>query len=60
MTGTPTHVADHMQDWFEGGASDGFSLAIDSYHDEIDALVDEVVPILQERGLFHLDYEGTT
>jgi hypothetical protein len=42
------------------GACDGFSLAIDVYQDGIDAFVDQVVPLLQERGLFHLDYEGTT
>ncbi|MFP2906720.1 hypothetical protein ACLESD_17000 [Pyxidicoccus sp. 3LFB2] len=60
VTGTAADVADHMQQWFEAGACDGFSLAIDSYHDGIDAFVDQVVPLLQERGLFHLDYEGPT
>lgn len=49
-----------MQKWFEGGAVDGFSLAIESYHDRVDAFVDQVVLVLQERGLFHLDYEGPT
>ena len=28
--------------------------------DGIDAFVDEVVPILQERGIFHKEYEGKT
>ncbi|MFE2940302.1 NtaA/DmoA family FMN-dependent monooxygenase [Streptomyces sp. NPDC059255] len=60
VAGTATDVADHMQQWFEAGACDGFSLAIDAYHDGVDAFVDEVVPILQERGLFHHDYEGPT
>ncbi|MFJ9909792.1 NtaA/DmoA family FMN-dependent monooxygenase [Streptomyces sp. NPDC101152] len=58
--GPAADIADHMQQWFEAGACDGFSLAIDGYHDGVDAFVDEVVPILQERGLFHLDYEGPT
>ena len=53
-------TADHMQEWFEAGACDGFSVAIDVYEDGIDTFVDEVVPLLQERGLFHHDYEGTT
>lgn len=57
---TPEKIADHMQEWFEAGACDGFSLEIDAFHDGIDAFVDGVVPILQERGLFHLDYEGPT
>jgi FMN-dependent oxidoreductase (nitrilotriacetate monooxygenase family) len=60
VPGTASDIADHMQKWFEAGACDGFSLAIDVYADGIDAFVDEVVPVLQERGLFHNDYEGTT
>ena len=58
--GTATEAADHMQEWFESGAVDGFWICIDVYRDGIDAFVDQVVPILQERGLFHRDYEGTT
>ncbi|WP_327714681.1 NtaA/DmoA family FMN-dependent monooxygenase [Streptomyces sp. NBC_00490] len=60
VAGTAADTADHMQQWFEAGACDGFSIAIDSYHDGFDTFVDQVVPILQERGLFHDDYEGTT
>jgi len=53
-------TADHMQDWFEAGAVDGFWVSIDVYEDGIDTFVDEVVPLLQERGLFHAEYEGST
>jgi alkanesulfonate monooxygenase SsuD/methylene tetrahydromethanopterin reductase-like flavin-dependent oxidoreductase (luciferase family) len=60
VAGTAADVADHMQQWFEAGACDGFSIAVDGYHDGFDAFVDQVVPILQERGLFHDDYEGPT
>jgi len=60
VAGTAADVADHMQTWFEAGACDGFSIAIDSLHDGLDRFVDEVVPILQARGLFQLDYAGTT
>ncbi|MFF8196666.1 NtaA/DmoA family FMN-dependent monooxygenase [Streptomyces bobili] len=60
VAGTAADVADHMQRWFEAGACDGFSIAVDGYHDGFDAFVDQVVPILQERGLFHDDYEGPT
>lgn len=58
--GPPEVTADHMQEWFESGAVDGFWVSHDVYQDGIDTFVDSVVPILQERGLFHLDYEGTT
>ena len=58
--GTAVDTADHMQAWFEAGACDGFWVSIDVYEDGIDTFVDEVVPILQERGLYHRDYEGAT
>lgn len=53
-------TADHMQEWFEAGACDGFWLSPDVYEDGIDTFVDQVVPLLQQRGLFHIDYEGDT
>ncbi|MCQ2001056.1 NtaA/DmoA family FMN-dependent monooxygenase [Arthrobacter zhaoxinii] len=58
--GEATVTADHMQEWFEAGAVDGFWVSVDIYEDGIDTFVDEVVPILQERGLMPADYEGTT
>ena len=58
--GSPSAIADYLQEWFEAGACDGFWVSIDINEDGIDTFVDEVVPILQERGLFHHDYEGTT
>lgn len=53
-------TADHMQEWFESGACDGFWFSPDVYEDGIDTFVDQVVPLLQQRGLFHEDYEGDT
>ena len=60
IAGPPVDAADHMQAWFEAEAADGFWLSPDVYEDGIDAFVDGVVPILQERGLFHRDYQGMT
>lgn len=60
IAGPAIEAADHMQAWFEAGAADGFWISPDVYEDGIDAFVDGVVPILQERGLFHRDYEGAT
>ena len=31
-----------------------------TFPDELDLFVDEVVPLLQRRGLFRTAYEGTT
>lgn len=60
IAGPAIEAADHMQEWFEADAADGFWISPDIYEDGIDAFVDGVVPILQERGLFHHDYEGST
>ena len=60
IAGPGREAADHMQEWFEAGAADGFWISPDIYEDGVDTFVDSVVPILQERGLFHQDYEGAT
>lgn len=60
ITGPGIEAADHMQVWFEAGAADGFWISPDVNTDGIDAFVNEVVPILQERGVFHQEYEGNT
>ncbi|MGT2950961.1 nitrilotriacetate monooxygenase [Streptococcus cuniculi] len=60
VVGTTKDVADFLQEWFEAGATDGFSIVPDLAHDGVRAFVEQVVPILQERGLFHTDYEGST
>lgn len=60
IVGPGVEAADHMQSWFEAGAADGFWISADVNSDGIDAFVDEVVPLLQERGLFHKEYEGKT
>lgn len=49
-----------MQEWFEAGAADGFWISPDGYDDGIKDFVDRVVPILQERELFHRDHAGAT
>jgi alkanesulfonate monooxygenase SsuD/methylene tetrahydromethanopterin reductase-like flavin-dependent oxidoreductase (luciferase family) len=60
IAGPSVEIADFMQEWFEADAADGFWVVPDVFEDGIDAFVDGVVPILQERGLFHRDYEGVT
>ncbi|MES2710450.1 MAG: LLM class flavin-dependent oxidoreductase, partial [Pseudomonadota bacterium] len=52
--------ADTMESWFREGAADGFNLMPPYFPGQFDAFVHQVVPILQARGLFRRDYEGTT
>lgn len=58
--GTPTQVADEMEVWFTEKAADGFMLQFPLLPGDLEDFVEKVVPILQERGLFRLDYEGDT
>ena len=58
--GTPEEVADLMQAWLEGGACDGFIMQALQIPLELALFVDEVVPILQQRGLQRTDYRGST
>jgi len=58
--GTPEKIAVTIERWFNGGAADGFMLMAPSLPDGLEDFVDHVVPILQKRGLFRTEYEGTT
>ncbi|HWL28713.1 MAG TPA: LLM class flavin-dependent oxidoreductase, partial [Burkholderiaceae bacterium] len=60
MVGTPEQIADRMQAWFENEGADGFNLMPPSLPGGIEDFVDQVVPVLQERGLFRRDYESDT
>lgn len=60
VIGTPEQCADVIVDWFQDGAADGFNLMPPLMPMMLEAFCDEVVPILQKRGLFRTEYEGTT
>jgi FMN-dependent oxidoreductase (nitrilotriacetate monooxygenase family) len=60
IMGTPKMIADHMQEWLETGASDGFNVMFPYLPGGLDDFVNLVVPELQRRGLFRTDYEGKT
>ena len=57
---TLEQVADEMESWFKGGAADGFNLMPPVLPWLLDVFVDEVVPLLQRRGLYRDSYEGAT
>jgi FMN-dependent oxidoreductase (nitrilotriacetate monooxygenase family) len=58
--GTPEQLADRIEAWFRAGAVDGFTLMPAMLPYGLAAFVDEVVPLLQARGLFRTAYEGAT
>ncbi|MFI6999821.1 LLM class flavin-dependent oxidoreductase [Nocardia sp. NPDC050175] len=60
FAGTPTQIADELQSWFDNGAADGFNIMPPYLPGGLEDFVDQVVPILQERGLFRTDYQADT
>ena len=60
FVGTPQTIADQMEEWLTGKASDGFNIMFPYVPGGLDDFVDRVVPELQRRGLFRTEYEGAT
>jgi FMN-dependent oxidoreductase (nitrilotriacetate monooxygenase family) len=60
ICGTPTSIADTLEEWFIGKAADGFNVLPPYFPGAFADFVDLVVPELQRRGLFRRDYHGRT
>ena len=58
--GSPTRIADTLEEWFTSELADGFVVMPAYFPGAFDDFVDKVVPELQRRGLYRKDYEGTT
>jgi alkanesulfonate monooxygenase len=58
--GTPETIADQLEEWFINGAADGFNIMPPILPTGLDEFVNLVVPVLQKRGLFRTEYEGST
>jgi alkanesulfonate monooxygenase SsuD/methylene tetrahydromethanopterin reductase-like flavin-dependent oxidoreductase (luciferase family) len=60
VAGTPEHLADELQRWFEQGAADGFNVMPPYLPGGLTDFVDQVVPELRRRGLFRTEYTAPT
>jgi FMN-dependent oxidoreductase (nitrilotriacetate monooxygenase family) len=58
--GSPQTIAATISDFVQADASDGFILVPHITPGGLDPFVDQVVPLLQERGVIRTDYTGTT
>ncbi len=58
--GTPSQVAESMNAFVQADASDGFVLAPHLTPTGLDDFVNQVVPLLQERGVLRTEYQTTT
>jgi FMN-dependent oxidoreductase (nitrilotriacetate monooxygenase family) len=59
FVGSPKQVADNIENWVDSGAVDGFILH-ETMPGQLARFTQTVVPLLQARGLFRRDYEGST
>lgn len=61
VVGSPSTIADYMENEIASGACDGFALLLQGVPEELEDFVNLVVPELQKRGRFRTSYgEGTT
>ncbi|MBD0744357.1 NtaA/DmoA family FMN-dependent monooxygenase [Streptomyces sp. CBMA152] len=58
--GTPGSVAAQLDEFVRTDAADGFILIPQLTPGGLDDFVDDVVPLLQERGVFRSEYSGPT
>ncbi|MGS0894586.1 LLM class flavin-dependent oxidoreductase [Burkholderia stagnalis] len=60
MVGTAGMIADQMQHWLQSDAADGFNVMFSHLPGGMNEFVEQVVPLLQERGLLRKRYQGQT
>jgi FMN-dependent oxidoreductase (nitrilotriacetate monooxygenase family) len=60
FVGSPSTVAETINDYVQSDAADGFVLAPHLTPGGLDEFVEKVVPHLQERGVFRTEYAGPT
>lgn len=60
MIGTPTEVADQLEGYFDAVGGDGFMISPIYSPGAIEEFAELVVPELQRRGRFRMDYVGAT
>ena len=58
--GSPRTVADSIDELVQQDAADGFILVPHITPDGLGPFAEQVVPLLQEKGVFRTEYEGTT
>ena len=60
LAGTPSSIADVMEDWFRSGACDGFVIPPTVFPGAYEEFARMLTPELQRRGLLRTEYAGRT
>lgn len=58
VIGSAADVADHVEEYVDAGAADGFAVSFPWLPGTLQAFTDLVVPELRRRGRFRTEYEG--
>jgi hypothetical protein len=58
VIGSPTEVADLLQQWIEETDVDGFNLAYAVMPETYEDIIDLLVPELQRRGVYKQEYRA--
>jgi alkanesulfonate monooxygenase SsuD/methylene tetrahydromethanopterin reductase-like flavin-dependent oxidoreductase (luciferase family) len=58
--GTPARVAEHMARTMEAIGGDGFAIRQGLWPGAVGPFVEQVIPLLQQRGVVRREYTGTT
>lgn len=58
--GTPEQIADQLESWILSEAADGFNLMFQYLPGSLAEFVEQVIPILQQRGVFREEYSKDT
>ncbi len=60
FVGSPSTIADILEDWVEETDVDGFNLAYALAHETFEDIVHYLVPELQKRGVYPTEYKPGT
>lgn len=60
LIGTPEQVAGRIEEWWRADATDGFMIMPTHFPDALDDFVDQVIPLLQDRGVVQREYAAGT
>ncbi|MYW96176.1 NtaA/DmoA family FMN-dependent monooxygenase [Amycolatopsis rubida] len=60
LAGSVGEVADHLQEWFESRACDGFAITPATVPEGMDSVCEVLLPELRRRNLVRTEYNGAT
>lgn len=60
ITGTPEQVADELETLWRSSGCHGFNITPTTSNRSVEDFVDQVVPLLQKKGIYRTEYTGKT